>query len=304
MAKTRADSRPVAKEENGSTARIAGVAGLGLVWAAFFLALGAPLLALLAAVAAVLLTFVLLRGNWLRSLDLSRLLARAESASEAGVGAIAVGLRGAAGLGRRAGTVGLWALTHAREATSRVSSRTLAALPGRLWMGLRPARSADHARETQRWVKEGLRRLRPVRAPAGWRLAQRSRTLRRQGRIDDSIAAAKAAAAAFRRDGDTRAEALAVNSLAIALAEAHQLQEAATAFDVAFGRLIETDARHDQGKVLANLGTLHYQTGAMEAARFCWSRALERLEGGSPEARRTAALLRRLENRLEEVTTI
>ena len=86
-------------------------------------------------------------------------------------------------------------------------------------------------------------------------------------------------------------EALASNSEGIALAKAGRHAEAIDAFDTALALLAETGDRHHEGQVLANLGTVHRKVGGTEAARFCWTRALERLEPGTPESERTAELL-------------
>jgi Flp pilus assembly protein TadD len=86
-------------------------------------------------------------------------------------------------------------------------------------------------------------------------------------------------------------EALASNSEGIALAKAGKPAEAIDAFDTALALLAETDDRHHEGQVLANLGVVHHQVGGDEAARFCWTKALERLEPGTRESERTAELL-------------
>ena len=86
-------------------------------------------------------------------------------------------------------------------------------------------------------------------------------------------------------------EALASNSEGIALAKQGRHAEAIDAFDTALALLAETDDRHHEGQVLANLGTVHRKIGGTEAARFCWARALERLEPGTRESERTAELL-------------
>jgi tetratricopeptide (TPR) repeat protein len=96
----------------------------------------------------------------------------------------------------------------------------------------------------------------------------------------------------LRRSPDPRIEeALASNSQGIALAKAGRHAEAIDAFDTALALLAETDDRHHEGQVLANLGTVHRKVGGTEAARFCWARALERLEPGTRESERTAELL-------------
>jgi tetratricopeptide (TPR) repeat protein len=85
--------------------------------------------------------------------------------------------------------------------------------------------------------------------------------------------------------------ALVSNSQGIALAKAGKPAEAIDAFDAALSLLADTDDRHHEGQVLVNLGVVHRQVGGDEAARFCWSKALERLEPGTPESERTAELL-------------
>jgi tetratricopeptide (TPR) repeat protein len=95
-----------------------------------------------------------------------------------------------------------------------------------------------------------------------------------------------------RRRRDPRVEqALASNSQGIALAKAGKPAEAIDAFDTALALLADTGDRHHEGRVLVNLGVVHHHVGGDEAARFCWSRALERLEPGTPESERTAELL-------------
>ena len=94
------------------------------------------------------------------------------------------------------------------------------------------------------------------------------------------------------RRADPRVEqALASNSEGIALAKAGKPAEAIDAFDTALALLADTDDRHHEGQVLVNLGVVHQHVGGDEAARFCWAKALERLEPGTRESERTAELL-------------
>lgn len=86
-------------------------------------------------------------------------------------------------------------------------------------------------------------------------------------------------------------QALASNSEGIALAKAGKPAEAIDKFDTALTLLADTEDRHHEGQVLVNLGVVHQHVGGDEAARFCWSKALERLEPGTPESERTAELL-------------
>jgi hypothetical protein len=112
------------------------------------------------------------------------------------------------------------------------------------------------------------------------------------GAIDRTTKAIRASRPNTSRRRDRRVErALASNSEGIALAKAGKPAEAIDAFDTALSLLAETGDRHHEGKVLANLGVVHHHVGGDEAARFCWSKALERLEPGTPESERTAELL-------------
>jgi tetratricopeptide (TPR) repeat protein len=112
------------------------------------------------------------------------------------------------------------------------------------------------------------------------------------GAIDRTTNAIRASTPNTSRRRDRRVErALASNSEGIALAKAGKPAEAIDAFDTALSLLAETGDRHHEGKVLANLGVVHHHVGGDEAARFCWSKALERLEPGTPESERTAELL-------------
>ena len=122
-------------------------------------------------------------------------------------------------------------------------------------------------------------------------LARDSTYLRRQGRIDEAVDAAEEAVALFDSEGDAQGRALASNSLGIALSKAGRHAEAIDAFDKALALLADAGDRHHEGQVLVNLGAVHRRVGGTEAARFCWVRALERLEPGTPESERTAELL-------------
>lgn len=110
--------------------------------------------------------------------------------------------------------------------------------------------------------------------------------------LERTTKAVQAARPNVRPRPDSRVEqALASNSEGIALAKAGKPAEAIDAFDTALSLLADTDDRHHEGQVLVNLGVVHQHVGGDEAARFCWSRALERLEPGTPERERTAELL-------------
>ncbi len=126
----------------------------------------------------------------------------------------------------------------------------------------------------------------------GHKLAHDSVVARREGRVDDAIALGREAVDAFREADDRRGEALALNTLALALAQDHRYAEAVDALDGAITLLGELGDRHREGTVLVNLGTLHRQAGGVESARFCWRKALERLDPASPESHETERLLR------------
>jgi tetratricopeptide (TPR) repeat protein len=126
----------------------------------------------------------------------------------------------------------------------------------------------------------------------GHKLAHDSVVARREGRVDDAVALGREAVEAFREADDRRGEALALNTLALALAQDHRYAEAVDALDGAITLLGELGDRHREGTVLVNLGTLHRQAGGVESARFCWRKALERLDPASPESHETERLLR------------
>ncbi len=126
----------------------------------------------------------------------------------------------------------------------------------------------------------------------GHKLAHESVVARREGRVDDAITLGREAVDAFRESDDRRGEALALNTLALALAQDHRYAEAVDALDGAITLLGELGDRHREGTVLVNLGTLHRQAGGVESARFCWRKALERLDPASPESHETERLLR------------
>ena len=304
-------------------ARRAGVvAGVGLIWAAFLAALGSFLLAGLAVLAAAGVAAWAL-GARVPRIECARVLARATGSISAFARRIlpasAVALTRARarrkhGCARR----GSWNATrfHRRRASRapgcaehvesrqgtafsqtassarRISSK--AATVGR--QGARNAAPAlreatAHVAATASAAKGRLDRPRPRPATVPEQLARDSTYLRRQGRIDEAVDAAEEAVALFDSEGDSQGRALASNSLGIALSKAGRHAEAIDAFDKALALLADAGDRHHEGQVLVNLGAVHRRVGGTEAARFCWVRALERLEPGTPESERTAELL-------------
>jgi tetratricopeptide (TPR) repeat protein len=200
--------------------------------------------------------------------------------------ATAVQTRAAAGTSRR--------LAAAGSARARDGKPRLPHLP-HLPPLASVATSARGAAATLARAPDALGGLRPrpgrTRA-SGHRLAHESVRRRREGDVDEAVALAREAVTAFRTARDAHGEALALNTLALALAQGHRYVEAVDALDGALRLLAETGDRHREGTVLVNLGTLHRQAGGVESARFCWRKALERLDPASPESRETERLLR------------
>ena len=180
----------------------------------------------------------------------------------------------------------------------------LLAVPSRwhlLRLRLRSAAAATAARRAlEAWGSRAQReasalaaRARPVdRPPTPSELLMESSRLRRDGKVPQAVEAAANAAAGFRGVGDPHGEALALNSLALALAAEGRFVDAVDALDRARGLLAQTDHRHDEGRVLANLGVVHRRAGGAEAAKLCLAQAIERLDSDSRESEQAAALLR------------
>jgi hypothetical protein len=231
--------------------RAAVLAGIGLVWAAFMAAIGFALLGLAVLVAAGA-GAAWIMGFRIPRYDVGGFAAR----SAAGVGrAGQVARRGGAAAGQFA-TIGARHTLAASRVAGAAASRQLSTA-GRATAGRLSATPALASRAVE-LGGEAVRASRP-------KLSRR-----RDPRVD---------------------RALVSNSEGIALAKAGKPAEAIDAFDNALSLLADTDDRHHEGQVLVNLGVVHRQVGGDEAARFCWSKALERLEPGTPESERTAELL-------------
>jgi tetratricopeptide (TPR) repeat protein len=295
--------------------RSGALAGLGLFWFTLLVSLGLIWLALGAVVATVVGVGVLLGATWHPHIDLRRrrtaIRRRVKAVDEAigrrlmagGVHARA-GARTSASWTKRAGAR---AGAAARSASSATAS---AAAAGTKAASAKTVTGASAARE---WAKSHPLPKPEVQVPAlreavthvpsielprrrpraqGHKLAHESVVARREGRVDDAIAVGREAVAAFREADDRRGEALALNTLALALAQDQRYGEAVDALDGAITLLGELGDRHREGTVLVNLGTLHRQAGGVESARFCWRKALERLDPASPESHETERLLR------------
>jgi hypothetical protein len=239
------------------TRRAAVLAGVALVWAAFMASIG------LLVPAAVALVAGLIGAAWIGGVrrhvraprpDLHRL--------RAGTGAAGATVAGATRTARRSSaTAARSAAALSRRALAGSRARGSTALHGLTAAG---RASAVRVSATASSTKEAVH-------DRGARIAERQRSRRRP---------------------DPRVEeALASNSQGIALAKAGKPAEAIDAFDTALALLADTGDRHHEGQVLVNLGVVHRSVGGAEAARFCWARALERLEPGTRESERTAELL-------------
>ena len=293
--------------------RSGALAGIGLLWVALLASVGLLWAALGAVAATAVGILAVLLGTWRPHLDVRRLgrkagrsLAAGRARAAATLGPAASGLRrgsrtaleragratsaGAtrsAAWSRRAATAGA---VHVRAAAGTTERAAAAG-----WSRARDGRPELPAREAIRSrAQSALESLRPA-APAradGRKLAHESVRLRREGHVDEAVAVARQAVPAFQATSDPHGEALALNTLALALAQAQRYQEAVEALDGALTLLAATGDRHREGTVLVNLGTLHRQAGGLESARFCWRKALERLDPASPESHETERLLR------------
>jgi tetratricopeptide (TPR) repeat protein len=298
--------------------RAAVMAGVGLVWAAFMASIGFFWLAGIVLVAFAIGVGWALGPN-LPRYDLRGGLRRAAGSTRSGASRFAAtsatGLSHArtAGLGaaRRTSTLTRRAARSAGTAGRRGSRTAAAASRTAGGRALHGARRLSH--EAQQATRSGIRTAIPTIQATAERaasaaasaktrlerpptteaphLVRESTLLRRQGRITEAVETAEEAVAQFDTVGDDRGRALAANALGLALTKAGRHAEAIDAFDTALITLAEIGDRHHEGQVLANLGTVHQRVGGTEAARFCWSKALERLEPGTPESERTAELL-------------
>lgn len=244
------------------TRRAAVLAGIGLVWAAFMAAIGFVLVALAVLIAAAVGAAWIL-GVRAPRYDLRRLAARTRASAAGGAARVArAGGRSAAHV--RSGGVATARITGSGARRALAGSRVHGAAASRL------VRSAGHATADRLSTTPALASRMVQRGSEAVRTSRPKLSRRPDPRID---------------------QALASNSQGIALAKAGKPAEAIDAFDTALSLLAETDDRHREGQVLANLGVVHRQVGGAEAAKFCWTKALERLEPGTPESERTAELL-------------
>jgi tetratricopeptide (TPR) repeat protein len=259
------------------TARRTGaVAAIGLLWVALLASLGLPWVARAVAAATLIGVVVLLAPAGRARFDVPALGAAARR-RVASVATATARLAGRAAAGAR--VVARRSLGSLRRAAARASAVCRRGA----------AEAAASAHDVARALP--LRRPRST-APAGPRLAHESVVLRREGQVDEALRLAHEAVVAYHATGDRRGEALAMNTLALTLAQAGRYAEAVGALDGSLTLLGELGERHREGTVLVNLGTLHRRAGGVESARYCWLKALERLDPASPESQQAERLLR------------
>jgi tetratricopeptide (TPR) repeat protein len=250
----------------GTKLRAAGIAGIGVLWGSMIAALGHAtfgfVLVLLACIAAGVALAVPTRWH------LQRLRHRAQAAA-ASTRTSGDRLARSLAAGTRVATAA------ARSRSERVARTAAARAAGR--QGAGRAASAAH-RPAARTLARRAPHDRAPRAPE-----RQDRTRRRHR---DEVGRR------IRKENDAHGEALALNALALAEASAGRYTEAVAALDRALQLVAQTDKRHDEGRILANLGVVHRKAGGAEAAKECLAQALERLDSDSRESEHAAALLR------------
>ncbi len=246
--------------------RAAGIAGIGVLWGSFLAALGQEVLGFVVVLLACVGAGVALAvpSRW----HLMRLRFRAQA-----VGASA---RTQTERVARSAAAGAHAVTTGAKVQSERAAKSAAAHAPTV---------KDQLAQIPRRIAQPLERS-PV------ELLSISNRARKNGRNQRAATTATKAADGFRREHDAHGEALALNALALAQASDGRYTEAVAALDRALGLLAETDKRHDEGRILANLGVVHRKAGGAEAAKECLAQALERLDSDSRESEQAAALLR------------
>ena len=250
----------------GTKLRAAGIAGIGVLWGSMIAALGHATLGFLVVLLGCVAAGVALAGptRW----HLQRMRDRAQAAAASG--------RTSGGRLARSVASGTRVATAAARSRSERVARNAAARA--------PVVKAQ-VEQLPRRIAQPLERS-PV------ELLTISTNARRNGRIERAVATATKSAEGFRSENDVHGEALALNALALAEASAGRYTEAVAALDRALQLVAQTDKRHDEGRILANLGVVHRKAGGAEAAKECLAQALERLDSESRESEHAAALLR------------
>lgn len=167
-----------------------------------------------------------------------------------------------------------------------------------------PLRHVSHAlRATQRWigraaVDAGLPAAVAAEHEALADRLARSRSalgveLRRNGEPAQAIELQRTARALFAAAGNRRGEALATNSLALALADAGDERSALEEFERARALLRALGDEEHEAKVLANIGVVKQRAGAVEEAATLLEAALTKLPRDTPAYRLLERQLRR-----------
>jgi len=250
--------------------RAAGVAGIGVLWGSMIAALGHATLGFVVVLLGCIGAGVALAAPTRWHLRRLRYRAQAAAASARTTGG------DAGGRFARSLATGTRVMTAAARSRSERVARTAAARA--------PVVKAQ-VEQLPRRIAQPLERS-PV------ELLTTSTRARRNGRIERAVATATKSADGFRKENDAHGEALALNALALAEASAGRYTEAVAALDRALQLVAQTDKRHDEGRILANLGVVHRKAGGAEAAKECLAQALERLDSDSRESEHAAALLR------------
>jgi tetratricopeptide (TPR) repeat protein len=273
--------------------RAGAIAGVCVVFAGVFVAVGLGWLVLAVLGFIAVAGAVALVASAIRSHDRARFLRRAHSETVK---------RQIAALGRIAVRGGVLALHRARalaSATSAVSGK-------RRWPSATEdarAPQAVSAEESYGWpyagsvdVAEAPSRLEPRIGDERRRaleLNARGAQLRRAGSPAPAAALHLEALAIFQALEDRHAQAPTLNSLALALAADGETDAAVERFEESLLILRERADDPEQGKVIANLGFTLLKQGADDRGRKLLSEALEKLPPESPAAHQVEAQLRR-----------
>jgi len=183
------------------------------------------------------------------------------------------------------------------------------------WRRARVARTTArrHAGVALADVRRRERELRPVAAqlaararPVATHLAAQARTRvaqqlgtrpddrrRREGAHEAAASRHHAALEIYRALGDSHAEALTLNNVALAEARAGDDEAAVGHFEAALALLRELDNPNHEAQVTANLGVVLRRGGHGDRARELLEAALEHLDPQSPAARQVEVQLRR-----------
>ena len=280
-----------------------GLAGIGLLWVALLASAGLLWLALGALVVTALGVIGVLARTWKPRLNLRAFRRRVGRRLASARAAVARGVRSASSTTRTGAMALLAWLRRADEAAGvRVKAAWAAATRTTADAGGRARRTTAAAGGRAKVLSAKLETSAVAAGASGRSEGRHARPVtsshdraRRAGAKDESTRRsplARQAVRAFRAENDQRGEALALNTLALALAQQGNYLEAVDSLDGALTLLGELGDRHREGTVLVNLGTLHRQVGGVQAARFCWNKALERLDPASPESHETERLLR------------